>query len=294
MWGNPPSSRRMQVTEWSEGEVRRREDVIAGEEPLELRLGDRPLTVTMRTPGDDLEWAAGFLLTEGIIHRCEDLISLRHASDDGHGENIVIAELARDTAFDREHARRNFLANSSCGLCGKTTIQSIRARGVKPPNPQMRVDAETLCRLPAALRAEQSLFEHTGGLHAAAAFNARGELLAVREDVGRHNAVDKIVGWALLEDRLPLSEHILMVSGRGGFEIVQKALVAGFPVVASVSAPSSLATQLAREMGLTLVGFLRGRRFLIYAGEQRILPVREPVDSSHPEHQPVPPAQIVR
>jgi FdhD protein len=250
----------------------RREDSLAGEEPLEIRLGKTPLTVTMRTPGDDLDLAAGLLFTEGIIRRPEDIVSIRHSNGNGkaHGENVVLVDLAAGVQFDPEHSRRNFAATSGCGLCGKTTIESIRARGVRPLNDDFRVRPEVLCRLPDLLRSAQSVFERTGGLHAAAAFNSRGELLAVREDIGRHNAVDKIVGWALLEGRIPLREHVLMVSGRGGFEIIQKAIVAGIPVVASVSAASTLAVELAREMRLTLIGFLRGERFLIYCGEERL------------------------
>lgn len=277
MWRKPQSVSPIRVSEWSEGRVRRHEDTIVGEEPLEIRLGTSPLTVTMRTPGDDLELAAGLLFTEGIVRRREEIVSLRHSQEKGHGENVVLVDLAENVVFDQERVRRNFLATSGCGLCGKTTIESIRARGVSRPNPQLRIGPKVLCRLPAALRSAQALFERTGGLHAAAVFTARGELLAVREDVGRHNAVDKIVGWALLEGHLPLSERLLLVSGRGGFEIVQKALVAGFPVVASISAASSLAVQLAREMGLTLVGFLRGERFLLYSGEERLLIARETV-----------------
>jgi FdhD protein len=275
VWRRPQSALSVSVSEWSKGQIRQCEDSVVGEEPLEIRLHGNPLTVTMRTPGDDLELAAGLLFTEGIIRARHDLVSIRPSDGIGHGENVVLASLADHVQFDWEHARRNFAATSGCGLCGKTTIDSIRARRAIPPNPDFRVSPEVLCRLPATLRSAQSIFEHTGGLHAAAAFDGQGELLALREDVGRHNAVDKIVGWALLEDRLPMSENILMVSGRGGFEIIQKAIVAGFPVLASISAASSLAVQMAREFGLTLVGFLRGERFLTYAGEQRLIPSRE-------------------
>ncbi len=265
------------VSEWSGGRVIRREDSLAGEEPLEIRLGGVPLTVTMRTPGDDLELAAGLLFTEGIVRRREDIVSISHEKSNGkaHGENVVLVELARGVRYDEDRARRNFVATSSCGLCGKTTIESIRARGVSPPNPDLRISPEVLCRLPEALRAAQALFDRTGGLHAAAVFSAGGDLLALREDIGRHNAVDKIVGWALLEGRLPLAENILLVSGRGGFEIIQKAIVAGLPVVASVSAASTLAVELARELGLTLIGFLRGERFLVYSGDERLLRVHD-------------------
>lgn len=261
------------VSEWSDGRFVRREDSLAGEEPLEIRIGGVPLTVTMRTPGDDLELAAGLLFSEGIVRRREDIVSIRHEKSNGraHGENVVLVDLAAGVRVDQDHARRNFAATSSCGLCGKTTIESIRSRGIKPSNPDFRISPELLCRFPATLRAAQPLFERTGGLHAAAVFNVEGDLLVVREDIGRHNAVDKIVGWALLDARLPLAENVLLVSGRGGFEIIQKAIVAGLPVVASVSAASTLAVELAREMGLTLVGFLRGERFLIYSGDERLI-----------------------
>ncbi len=166
--------------------------------------------------------------------------------------------------------QRHFFAASSCGICGKASIDSVRSRSLQTPNPDFHLAPEILVALPDALRASQAVFGRTGGLHGAALFSASGELLVVREDIGRHNAVDKIAGWALLENRIPLSNEALLVSGRGGFEIVQKAIVAGIPIVASVSAPSSLAVQLAREMGLTLIGFLRGRRFVIYAGEERL------------------------
>jgi FdhD protein len=176
----------------------------------------------------------------------------------------------------REALQRNFFAASSCGVCGKASIEAIHRRGLKRPNENLRIAPEVLCTLPGKLRAAQAIFGQTGGLHAAAIFGSSGELVVVREDVGRHNAVDKVIGWALLAGRLPVTESVLMVSGRGGFEIIQKGLAAGFPVIASISAPSSLAVQLAREMGLTLVGFLRERRFVVYAGETRCIPKNEP------------------
>ncbi len=259
------------VSEWKEGKLRRFPDYLAGEEPLEIRVGRFPLSVTMRTPGHDLELAAGFLFTEGLIQRREQIASLEYESSGGKGndKNVVQIELQAGATLEPETMRRNFFAASSCGICGKASIDSVRVRGIRPPNPDLRLEPHVLCSLPGRLRAAQAIFGRTGGLHAAAVFNTCGELLVLREDIGRHNAVDKVVGWALMKGCLPLSEHVLMVSGRGGFEIVQKALVAGLPVVASVSAPSSLAVQLAREFGLTLVGFLRGRRFIVYAGEQR-------------------------
>jgi FdhD protein len=270
----PQDTRRIaltQVTEWEDGEVRRVEDYLAGEEPMEMRMGRSSLGVTLRTPGDDIELAAGFLLTEGVISQQEQLISLKldDASDkNGRSDrNVVRVRLAR-SARPRT-ARRKFSAGSACGICGKASIDEIRQHGVRRPELTSRFDPEILCQLPDKLRSAQAIFGRTGGLHAAALFDATGNLLVLREDIGRHNAVDKVIGWALLDGRIPLDGHALMVSGRGGFEIVQKSLVAGIPLLASVSAPSSLAVQLAREMGQTLVGFLRGRRFIVYAGEER-------------------------
>jgi FdhD protein len=269
----PNSVALTQVTEWENGESRLVEDYLAAEEPLEIRVGDRPLTVTMRTPGHDRELAAGFLWTEGLIDAREQILSLRHAGAEAAAKSNVIEADLQDGAFAIDDLQRNFFAASSCGICGKASIDSIRNRGLRAPNHDFTFDPEILCELPERLRNQQQVFGRTGGLHAAALFDAAGKLLAVREDIGRHNAVDKIVGWALLSGLLPLSNHVLMVSGRGGFEIVQKALAAGIPLVASVSAPSSLAVRLAREMNLTLVGFLRGRRFVIYSGPERCLAV---------------------
>jgi len=262
-----------QVTEWSEGKACSVQDSLAVEEPLEIRIGDTPLTVTMRTPGHDLELAAGFLLTEGIIESADQIAEI-HAeqSNTSLKSNVVHVEL-RNVSFDLDDLQRNFFAASSCGICGKASIDAIRRRGLRHPNPDFRIDPEILCTLPDILRSDQAVFSRTGGLHAAALFDARGNMIAVREDIGRHNAVDKIVGWALLAGHLPLSRHVLLVSGRGGFEIAQKALAGGIPVLASVSAPSSLAVKLARELGLTLVGFLRGRRFVVYSGGFRCIPV---------------------
>jgi FdhD protein len=261
-----------QVSEWNDGELRRREDCLAGEEPLEIRVGDVPLSVTMRTPGHDGELAAGFLFTEGLVERGAQIVSLEGDQREGEPNrgNLIRAELAPESAPDMEKMRRHFFAASSCGICGKASIDSVRSRTLEQPSQDLRLDPEILVRLPDALRASQAVFGRTGGLHAAALFDARGQLLVLREDVGRHNAVDKVIGWALLEDRIPLATAVLLISGRGGFEIVQKAIVAVLPFVASVSAPSSLAVQLARELRLSLIGFLRGRRFVIYAGEERI------------------------
>jgi FdhD protein len=262
-----------QVSEWQDGSVRRFEDYLVAEEPLEVRVNGTPLTVTMRTPGHDLELAAGFLFTEGIIQKREQIALLEHAqggSREAAGNAVEVRLIGIE--FERERMQRNFFAASSCGICGKASIDAVRVRGIPAPSAETRFHPDLLCSFPDKLRASQTIFGRTGGLHAAGLFSSEGELLAVREDVGRHNAVDKIVGWALREGRVPLAGCALMVSGRGGFEIIQKALVAGLPMVASVSAPSGLAVRMARELGLTLVGFLRGRRFLIYSGEHRLSP----------------------
>ena len=195
---------------------------------------------------------------------------MQQTTTTGSAGNVVRAEVAAEVLPDFDKLRRHFFAASSCGICGKASIDAVRSRLLRTPNPDFRVEPKLIVSLPDVLRSEQDVFERTGGLHAAALFDARGTLLIVREDIGRHNAVDKVIGWALLNDRVPLSDCILLVSGRGGFEIIQKAIVAGIPVVASVSAPSSLAVQLARELRLTLIGFLRGTRFVVYAGEDRV------------------------
>jgi FdhD protein len=259
-----------QVTQWEDGKTTRVEDYLAAEEPLEMRAGRYSLGVTLRTPGDDEELVAGFLFTEGIISRREDLVALRMPGNSDAEKNLVRVTLAPGVRLAANNAARRFSAGSACGVCGKASIAQLRRRGLRRPEASSRFDPEVLCRLPPILRGTQAVFVRTGGLHAAGIFSSTGELLVLREDIGRHNAVDKAIGWALLGGRLPLSDHVLLVSGRGGFEIVQKAITAGIPVLASVSAPSSLAVQLARELGLTLVGFLRGRRFVIYAGEERI------------------------
>jgi FdhD protein len=261
-----------QVMEWNEGEVRSVQDALAAEEPLEIRVDGTPLTVTMRTPGHDVELAAGFLLTEGIIQSRDQVATIGvTASQNSNRSNTVEVRLA-GVDFDPGMPQRNFFAASSCGICGKASIDAIRRRDLSPLQQGFQIDPDLLCRLPDTLRAGQAVFERTGGLHAAALFDDTGALVLVREDVGRHNAVDKVIGWALREGRLPLSRHVMMVSGRAGFEIVQKALAAGIPIMASVSAPSGLAVKLARELGLTLIGFLRGRRFVVYSGGFRCLP----------------------
>lgn len=254
-----------QVTEWHDGSFRSLQDSLAAEEPLEIRLSGQPITVTMRTPGHDLELAAGFLLTESIIESVDQIADIRSQSHENGAKSNRVEVTLRDVSFDSAGLQRNFFAASSCGICGKSSIEAIRNRDLRPPDPSFRFDPELLCTLPDALREQQEVFSRTGGLHAAALFDERGQLLVLREDIGRHNAVDKVIGWALTQGLLPLSRHVMLVSGRGGFEIIQKALAGGIPILASVSAPSSLAVRLARELGLTLIGFLRGRRFVVYA-----------------------------
>ena len=265
-----------QVTEWNESGARSVQDTLAAEEPLEIRVDGAALTVTMRTPGHDVELAAGFLLTEGIVRSRDQIAKIYSTALQNAARNNVVEVELRDSDFEPGALRRNFFTASSCGICGKASIETIRRRDLPPLEQGFRIDPELLCRLPEKLRTEQAVFNLTGGLHAAALFDATGAIVLVREDIGRHNAVDKVIGWALNEGRLPLSSHILMVSGRGGFEIVQKALAASIPILASVSAPSSLAVKLARELGLTLIGFLRGRRFVVYSGGFRCLPQGTP------------------
>jgi FdhD protein len=253
------------VDEWKDGTVHSLQDYLVAEEPLEIRVNGQPLTVTMRTPGHDVELAAGFLFTEGLIDDGSQIAHLLPVPS--KKANVIDAQL---DAVNLENVHRHFAATSSCGICGKTSIKSVRRRGIRRPNPHFTIDPEVLCTLPEKLRADQEVFGRTGGLHAAALFDCDGELIVLHEDIGRHNAVDKVIGWALQQRRLPLSDCAMMVSGRGGFEIIQKALAAGVPALASVSAPSGLAVQLARELGMTLIGFLRERRFVIYSGSSRI------------------------
>jgi FdhD protein len=267
---------RIRVVE--DGNVRVRRDTLATEEPMEIRLltsdTKQTVAVTMRTPGADFELAAGFLYGEGIIESPEDVAKISYCLDrdlDAEQQyNIVNVELRGDRGYDLRPLERHFYTTSACGVCGKASLEQLELRGcpVMPAGPE--VPAETIYALPEKLREAQGLFDATGGLHAAALFDKGGELLALREDVGRHNATDKLVGWALLEGRLPLSEGIVMVSGRSSFEILQKCLTAGAPVVCAISAPSSLAVDVAREFGMTLVGFLRGNRFNVYAGQERV------------------------
>jgi FdhD protein len=255
-----------------------RPDTLVAEEPLEIRVGPAgatrpPLAVTMRTPGDDLDLALGFLLTEGVIAAAGDVVTARlcAGTDQPDTYNVVDVTLAPHVPAPATDLTRNFYTTSSCGVCGKASIEAVRTRSRFPvagdPAP---VAAATLASLPQRLRAGQRLFERTGGLHAAALFTTAGELVVVREDVGRHNAVDKVAGWALRERRLPLRGQVLLVSGRASFELTQKAWMAGIPVLAAVSAPSTLAVGMAEQAGMTLVGFLRGTTMNVYTGMERI------------------------
>jgi FdhD protein len=249
-------------------------DRAAAEEPLQVRLHDQPFAVIMRTPGADRELAAGFLLAEGVIAGADDLGTIAHCTDPGadHRENIVNVTLANGPAAAIDGllaARRQVTTSASCGMCGRRTIESL-ATHAAPIRAAWTVPASTIAALPGRLRERQAVFDETGGLHAAGLFARDGSLVDVAEDVGRHNAVDKIVGRMLMRDALPLSEYLLCVSGRTSFEIVQKALLAGIPIVAAVSAPSSLAIDLAQEYGVTLIGFIRGDGFNIYAHADRI------------------------
>jgi len=280
------SKTKVRVRVVEDGSTRVRPDTLATEEPMEVRLisggARQTVAVTMRTPGADFELAAGFLYGEGIVSSHDDVRKISYCVDaDLDAEqryNIVNVELQGGRDYDLRPLERHFYITSACGVCGKASLEQLELRDcpVIPPGP--KVATETIYSLPGKLREAQGLFEATGGLHAAALFDAEGNLVALKEDVGRHNATDKLVGWALLEERLPLSNHIVMVSGRSSFEIMQKSLVAGVPIVCAISAPSSLAVDVARQFNMTLIGFLRGNRFNVYAGSERIRP--EPVVES--------------
>ena len=254
-------------------------DTVVTEEPLEIRLVARGVTrtlaITMRTPGNDFELAAGFVYNEGVVRRRGEIAGINYCLDPGvepeQRYNIVNVELSSATLPDLDRLERHFTTSSACGVCGRAQLDSLRELGIAPLDDDVRVDAATLYALPDRMREAQRVFESTGGLHAAALFDESGAVKAVREDVGRHNAVDKLVGWGLLEGRLPFARTILMVSGRAGYEILQKSAVARIPIVCSVSAPSSLAIDLAREFNVTLAGFLRGERANLYAGTERIV-----------------------
>lgn len=277
-----PGSRRIRVRRVRDGSARLEDDELAVEEPLEIRVGragdrgvaPRSLSVTMRTPGNDFELAAGFLFTEGVIRSPEDVRSIEYARDrvQGPSENVLDVILEKGVPFDALPVQRNFYTTSSCGVCGKASLEAIRVSGVeKAPTDHPQVRSDLLPTLPDRLREAQALFTTTGGLHAAGRFDPEGRLLSLREDVGRHNAVDKLVGERVLAGHVAFHDEVLVVSGRAGFEILQKAAMAGFSFVVAVGAPSTLAVDLAREFGMTLVGFVRSRGYNVYAGEERVL-----------------------
>jgi FdhD protein len=272
---------RRKVIRIRDGVVTTRPDTLVAEEPLEIRLNGKPLAITMRTPGDDFALAAGFLVSEGVLAEQGDLQNIVYCAgatvDGSNTYNVVDVRTAPGLTIPDITLERNVYTTSSCGLCGKASLDAVRTTARWPIDdthggeaPPVRLDPDLLASLPDRLRAAQRVFDRTGGLHAAALFTEDGELLDIREDVGRHNAVDKLVGRALQNGGLPLSRTILLVSGRASFELAQKAVMAGIPVLAAVSAPSSLAVDLAAETGLTLVGFLRGSSMNVYAREDRI------------------------
>jgi FdhD protein len=269
---------RRRVTRLVDGVPDDRADTLVSEEPMEIRLAGRPLTITMRTPGDDFDLAAGFLVGEGVVAGPADIVSIVYcagaADEGGNTYNIVDVRLADGVRMPDATLERNFYTTSACGLCGKASLDAVRtvARWPVADDP-LRLDPAEVIALPDRLRAAQRVFDRTGGLHAAGLFDAAGELLCLREDVGRHNAVDKIVGWAVRRGALPLRGTTLMVSGRASFELAQKAVMAGIPAMAAVSAPSSLAVELAAESGLTLIGFLRGHSMNVYTGGHRLTTV---------------------
>ncbi len=279
-----PNVQRRTIVKVRDGRWRREKDTLVVEEPLEIRLtisgadGRRiiPLTTIMRTPGEDFDLAAGFLFGEGIVHERREIATIRYCNDASIGDearfNTITVDLHSNACPDLTHAQRMFYVSSACGICGKASLETLLARGCTPlPDDTLRVTLPVLTGIDATLRQAQALFHKTGGLHAAALFDTDGALLALREDIGRHNAVDKLIGAHLLEGRLPtLTRAILLISGRAGFEIMQKALTARIPVVAAVGAPSTLAVTLAQRFNMTLVGFLRSASLNVYAGEQRI------------------------
>ncbi|WP_146362960.1 formate dehydrogenase accessory sulfurtransferase FdhD [Arthrobacter yangruifuii] len=259
-----------------DGNVSRRDDVLAGEEPLEIRIGGKSFTVTMRTPGDDFDLVAGFLVSEGVIWDPAQLVSLRYCSGvDEEGNqtfNVVDVQLRPGTKLPDTGMERHVYTSSSCGICGTASIEAVRKSShFHPSDDDVRLPLDMLAALPDRLREGQKVFDRTGGVHAAGLFNADGELLCLREDVGRHNAVDKVVGWALRAGMLPLRGMVLQVSGRASFELVQKAQLAGIPVLAAVSAPSALSVELAKDGGMTLIGFSRGASLNCYSAPERIL-----------------------
>ena len=259
---------RQLITRWAEGGRRQSRDELAVEEPLEIRIDTQPFIVTMRTPGNDEELAAGFLFSEGLIRARHQVRDIRLNKRNRAGNSIDVF-LAPEVSIQFQRLARRSYVSSSCGLCGAESIKAVR-RKFKPVKTSMSVDLNTLLGLPDKLRATQPAFERTGGLHAAGIFTAEGELIVAREDIGRHNAVDKVIGYGFLNSLLPFDRHLLVVSGRASFEIIQKSIAARVPVLCAVSAPSSLAVAFARANKQTLVGFLRGDRLNVYSGASRV------------------------
>jgi FdhD protein len=267
---NSPATVHSDVLRYSvTGSPKPHSDLLAREEPLEIRVRGRSIAVTMRTPGHDRELAAGFLFTEGLIRRLDEIVEIGPCLQGDAPENTLNVFLAPAVEVDFERLTRHVFATSSCGLCGKASIEAVHQH-FPPVTSHLKVPLSMLAELPARMRAAQQTFAETGGLHAAAIFDCGGNLVVLREDVGRHNAVDKVLGFALLANRLPLDATVLLVSGRASFEIVQKALAARIPIVCAISAPSSLAVEFARESGQTLVGFLRGETLNVYSRPERI------------------------
>ena len=268
---------RRRASHLADGTVTERPETLVVEEPLEIRVNGSPVTVTMRTPGSDVELAQGFLLTEGVITRREDVLTVQYCrgaeTEDGTNTyNVLDVTLHPDVPPPDTDVTRNFYTTSSCGVCGKASLEAVRLSSrYSPGDDPTSVATATLTSMPAQLRSAQKVFASTGGLHAAALFTTDGTLLAVREDIGRHNAVDKVIGWALETGHVPLGGTVLLVSGRASFELTQKAVMAGIPVLAAVSAPSSLAVDLAGQSGLTLIAFLRGDSMNVYSRADRII-----------------------
>ncbi|HTG44151.1 MAG TPA: formate dehydrogenase accessory sulfurtransferase FdhD [Verrucomicrobiae bacterium] len=265
----PETLLQIQVLRFRNGTSQPVSDWLAREEPLEIRVRGRSVAVTMRTPGDDVELACGFLLSEGLLKNRSDMVEIAPCEGAEFPQNILNVFLAPSVEFDFERLARHTFASSSCGLCGKASIESVHQH-FPPVSDHFRFERSLVPTLPDKVREAQATFSKTGGLHAAGLFDANGKLLVVREDVGRHNAVDKVIGWGFLNQQLPFVQHVLLVSGRASFEIMQKALAARIPVVAAVSAPSSLAVEFAIESGQTLIGFLRGVQFNVYSHFSRI------------------------
>lgn len=277
----PESTKQFEIVKFESSKIQTQYDSVIVEEPLELRLvfgptdnrRTRSLTVTMRTPGHDDELAVGFLTSEAIVSNSTDILDIRQTEspqNDQTPTNTVEVELAPDVDFELSKLQRHFYTTSSCGVCGKASLDAIRADCVSPVKSERKIDAQLVCQLPSQLKHQQDLFRQTGGLHAAGLMSAESEWIAIREDVGRHNAVDKLIGSQLLSNNFPLSDFVLVLSGRASFELLQKSLLASIPVVVAVGAPSSLAIELAREFNITLLGFASANRFNVYSGLHRV------------------------